>query len=339
MASCGGPRYLLTSAFDEHATPPSPDYSNQGSWAALPDKSDPSDSVPGNHFKNNQDSAVADVFFIHPTTFTYKPQNNYRWNADVNDEDLNRKTDNTTILYQASIFNGSCRVYAPRYRQAHLSTFFTSDKVNGKRALEIAYADVKNSFQYYLDHYNHGRPFILASHSQGTVHAYRLIKDVLTDSLLKEKLVTAYLVGMPINADSLSQILEPCTAPDQTNCYCTWNTFEQGYYPSYYDKGLKNAVCTNPLSWKCDTGYCPPVLNEGAVLLNFNDVMPELFDAQVHDGMLWLNKPKFPGAFLIQTKIYHRGDYNLFYVNIRENAEERVKSYFKQRDLHTQQKQ
>jgi len=45
--------------------------------------------------------------------------------------------------------------------------------------------------------------------------------------------------------------------------------------------------------------------------------------------MLWVEKPNFPGAFLIRSKIYHRGDYNLFYVNIRDNVQERVESYMK----------
>jgi hypothetical protein len=47
------------------------------------------------------------------------------WNADVNDADMNQKVDESTILNQASVFNGSCRVYAPRYRQAHYHAFVT----------------------------------------------------------------------------------------------------------------------------------------------------------------------------------------------------------------------
>ena len=53
------------------------------------------------------------------------------WNADIDNEELNEKTDNSTILYQASVFNKYCRVFAPRYRQANLQAFFTSDKLKG----------------------------------------------------------------------------------------------------------------------------------------------------------------------------------------------------------------
>ena len=127
-------------------------------------------------------------------------------------------------------------------------------------------------------------------------------------------------------------ILPPCTTPDQTNCFCTWNTFEKNYYPPYYTNGLNCAVCTNPLSWRNDTAFCDDTLNEGAILFRFNHVLPQLCDAQVHDGMLWVEKPSFPGAFMIKTKIYHRADYNLFYVNIRDNVEERVENYFRKQN-------
>ncbi len=43
-------------------------------------------------------------------------------------------------------------------------------------AFEIAYADVKAAFEFYLKIYNNYRPIIIASHSQGTKHTGRLLK-------------------------------------------------------------------------------------------------------------------------------------------------------------------
>ena len=81
------------------------------------------------------------------------------WNASIEDRKLNDKTDGSTILYQASIFNGAGKVYAPRYRQAHLHAYFTNKrKGEAQKAFELAYADVKAAFEYYLQHYNQGRP-------------------------------------------------------------------------------------------------------------------------------------------------------------------------------------
>ncbi|MFY8049688.1 MAG: DUF3089 domain-containing protein, partial [Erythrobacter sp.] len=95
------------------------------------------DSVPlKSNLKDEQATAKADVFFIHPTIFTYTPINQYQWNGDVNDQVLNTKTQLSTILNQASIFNGSCKIYAPYYRQAHYHAFITTNRDDAKRALE-----------------------------------------------------------------------------------------------------------------------------------------------------------------------------------------------------------
>ncbi|MEP7251243.1 MAG: DUF3089 domain-containing protein [Ginsengibacter sp.] len=56
-------------------------------------------------------------------------------NADINDIDLNSKTDNSTILYQASVFNKYCMVFAPKYHQANSKAFFTNDSSAGKTSI------------------------------------------------------------------------------------------------------------------------------------------------------------------------------------------------------------
>lgn len=331
--SCGQKRYLLETSFSDCPIPPPPDYSSEDAWASLPSKKDPADSVPGKHKSNGEAVSLTDVFFIHPTIFTYKPTSAYQWNGDVHDRALNKATDESTILYQASVFNGSCRVFAPRYRQAHISAFYKEEATDGKKALDIAYSDVRAAFLYYLAHYNDGRPIIIASHSQGTLHAEHLLQEFFKDDSLRTRLVAAYLIGMPINPDSL-RFLPPCTAPDETGCYCTWNTFARGYYPAYYNNGLAHAICTNPLSWQTDSSFCGANLNEGGILRNFEKIHPHISNAQVHEGMLWIDKPDFPGSKLLNIKIYHVVDYNLFYFNIRSNVQQRTEVFRKRQSLH-----
>ena len=72
------------------------------------------------------------------------------WNADIDNEEINKKTDKITILYQASVFNKYCRVFAPRYRQANLLAFFTDDKVKSTASFNIAYEDIKAAFEFYF---------------------------------------------------------------------------------------------------------------------------------------------------------------------------------------------
>src|ERR1039457_5413588 len=97
-----------------------PDYSQLKNWAAIPGKHSPADSIPA-FIKDEKRDTDVDVFFLHPTTYTGRFEG---WNAHIDDEAINKKTDMGAILFQASVFNGSCRVFAPRYRQAHLKAFF-----------------------------------------------------------------------------------------------------------------------------------------------------------------------------------------------------------------------
>lgn len=301
-----------------------PDYSNLDYWAASPFKYDPSDNIPKG-LKDKIQDTLADVFFIYPTTYTDDKMPD-GWNAHIDDEKINKKTDNTAILYQASIFNRYCRVFSPRYRQANLLAFYTPDSAAAKAAFDTAYEDVKNAFEYYLQHYNHGRLIIIASHSQGTLHAGRLLKKFFENKPLQNQLVCAYIIGLPVFANYFSE-LKPCKDSIQTGCFVSWRTFEEGYVAPYIRKEKINADVINPLTWTMDTTLAPAYLNEGGVLRNFDKVIPGLVHAKIHKNVLWVNKPKFFGSIFLKTKNYHIADYNLFYENIRENTGTRIRSF------------
>lgn len=299
-----------------------PDYSNPAHWAALPSKKDSADKVPISSLKDAQANAEVDVFFVYPTTFT----KGEGWNAAIDNQEINEKTDDTTIKLQASVFNGSGRVYVPRYRQAHLKVFYKEkDKAASKQALELAYSDVKAAFQYYLQNYNKNRPIIIASHSQGTVHATQLVKDFFDHPEKKSQLVAAYLVGYAVRPNDFEHI-SPCKMAAENNCYVSWNTKGWNFKTTPFFKG---ATATNPLSWTLDGKYVSREKNKGGVLTSFDEIKPEINDAQAKNGVIWIHKPKIPFAFLYFSKNYHVGDYNLFWMNVRENVAERVAHYLK----------
>ena len=325
-SSCGSVRPQLP--FDQAPHPPAPDYADLANWAAHPDKTDPADQTPCPNIPNLQADAAVDVFFLYPTTYTGDSRDERNWNAAVNDAKTNKKTDESTILFQASIFNGAGRVFAPRYRQAHLSVFFTGEKASAQKALDLAYADTKAAFEYYLKHWNQGRPFIIASHSQGARHALYLLRELVEGKPLQQQLVAAYLVGWPVQEDFFKQI-KPCQTPDQTGCYCSWRTWNRDFA---LKKGFKRdgVVCTNPLTWTIADGqYAPKDKNLGGVVRPFCAIRPKMVDAEVHEGVLLASKPKFPGSFFFRRKNYHIGDLNLYYMNVRENAQLRTKAFLK----------
>lgn len=313
--------------FDSTTHPIAPDYSNPNSWAALPFRADVCDYSPAGLPINFNDTALADVFFIHPTSYTAERINGL-WNADINDKTINDKTDKGTMKFQASVFNHAGRIYAPRYRQAHLSVYYNGDTKSCQQALDLAYEDVKAAFEYYLKHYNHGRPIIIASHSQGSTHGIRLLKEFFDGTPLQKQLVAAYLVGMAVDKNKYTQ-LKPCNSADETGCICSWRSFEYGFTPSNYPMS-EAIICINPLTWKADTIAASRELNKGSVLRNYNKTYFSLADAQVHNSILWVHKPKFFGSALLHFKNYHIADYNFFYVNTMENVHQRLMNYLKE---------
>jgi hypothetical protein len=301
-----------------------PDYSDLKYWAAHPWKWDPSDSIPLPLRGTTGIDSGIDVFFLYPTSLTNF--DDPRWNADLDDASLNAKNDYNSILYQASAFN-RYRVFAPRYRQAHIRSYYVEDTANAKKAFEKAYSDVAAAFSYYLDNYNQGRPIILASHSQGSTHAIRLMKEYFDGKALGEKLVAAWVPGMYLPEGTFKQI-PLCQDPLQISCYCSWRTFKTYYTPPFTEKEKVHSPVTNPLSWTVREEPAARALNKGALLRNFNKIMPGVADARIEGSILW-SLPRFPGSFLMKKKNLHIGDINLFYMNIRENAETRVNEYKK----------
>lgn len=326
FCACCPSHLALQSSFKPRYSPPAPDYSKRQYWASLPDKVDAADSTPVNsNLKNSQAVAHADVFFVYPTIFTGAPKNEFIWNADVNDEDLNRQIQSTTILNQASVFNGACRIYVPYYRQAHLYAFYTPNKEDAAMALDLAYQDVKAAFQYYLEHYNEGRPIVIASHSQGSYHAERLLKDFFDGKELQKKLVAAYLVGFPIQRNAFANI-RPSENPNEVGVWASWNTFGKKHFPDDYEKYFKGALSTNPLLWNSSEDFAERKLNLGGVSLHFT-FAPQLVDAQNHEGILWINKPYLKGRWHLRSRSWHRADINFFYMNIRENVATRIEKF------------
>lgn len=305
-----------------------PHYEQLNYWAAHPEKKSTADSVPNSIAKKYQPSKLVDVFFVHPTTYldTNKPDG---WNASLKNTMLNMNTDYTAILYQASVFNEIGRIYAPRYRQANIESYTpknAADTLKALAAFELAYQDVKKAFQYYLANYNNGRPIIIASHSQGTTHTKRLLKEFFDGKSLQKQLVAAYMVGMAINPADYTNI-KACSFPDETGCICAWRTFEENYIPPFVLNETYASIVTNPLSWNNIYTHIHRNANPGSILYNFNKVVPEVVGATNYNGILWTEKPNFLGSFLLNTSNYHIADYNFYYMSIRKNAADRVKRF------------
>lgn len=304
--------------FSENTTPPKPDYSNPLFWSALPYRPDAADFTLKREQWISDSLKPVDVFYIYPTFYTRGSS----WNANLCKNSLNRRIDFLPVKLQASIFNKVARVYVPRYRQAILKSY-TDTTGNGKMAFELAYQDVKEAFEYYLKHYNNGRPIVIVSHSQGTTHSKRLLQDFFDTPIMKEQLVAAYTIGMEMYREEF-KVLMPCEFELQNHCYVTWASYKAGSEEkNRLNIKLYGNVCVNPISWKIDSLVAQ---SKGGILLNPNK--KRKFKSKVYIANNFLNV-KTNMIFMKHKNFLHLVDMNLFWFDIRNNFEKRVDAYLK----------
>ncbi len=302
--------------------PRPPDYAVEADWAALPWREDAADLLPKG-LGVSEGPGTADVFYLHPTMY----EEGSAWNASMDSLALNEAVDVWPVRHQAAIFNGAGRVFAPRYRQAHIRVFSVGDSLS-LGALQVAYADIRAAFQHFLDHWDEGRPLVIAAHSQGSWHARWLLQEFFDGTRLQERLVAAYIPGMDIYPSDF-KVLPPCTGPTDQRCYCTWMSYGTGYLPPWLEAKPSAPSVIHPIAWTTQAELTNPrEAHGGAVRESFRNKNPGSITARVHpDGVLWVDQPHM---FLIGKWLHrdnwHVGDFNLFWSNIRDNVHERVEA-------------
>lgn len=118
----------------------------------------------------------------------------------------------TSVFYEAGT-----NLFVPYYRQAAginvlqalLWKIKQTDSDAATTALETAYKDVEDAFDYYMANYNKDannkpRPFILAGHSQGSNLLLMLLERRFSDAALRKQLVAAYVIGWSVTDDDMS---------------------------------------------------------------------------------------------------------------------------------------
>lgn len=334
--------------FAEQSAVEAPDYANPNNWAALPTRPGVEDMIPtGIDDTDVQGMAPVDVFFVHPTGFLRGES----WTYSMDQGSATEENTQWMMANQASPFNGCCNVYAPRYRQANIYSYFQEDEIRDQ-VLGFAYQDVRRAFTHFIEHFSEGRPFILASHSQGTHHSSRLLQEIIDGTELSQRMVAAYIIGGTIQRKAFDDMttVALCDGPEDLGCAIHWDTWSEAVIEIEMP-GVAGNVCTNPLSWKLDGGLVDRSFHQGAVVssgifqvemwgddiaagVNFEPLaepIPKMLQAQCKDGALYITDQtgtpfgEQGGSF--GGGNYHGLDYPVFHMDIRENAKLRVKTF------------
>lgn len=299
------------------------DYSRPEHWLSLPSST----------------IMKVDIFYIYPTAWQNDPRI-----QNVENEPHICNIDNPSMLVgakiafktQATAFETVGNIYSPYYRQADgayamaLGSIEKQDEFLGG----IPKLDIFAAFDYYIKHYNNGRPFILASHSQGSVIMRFLLAEYMKENPeVYRRMIASYAIGISITRDYLAknQHLIFAEGPDDTGVIISYNT-QADTIAGNNPLVSPGAIAINPITWSREETPATAEQSLGS-RLDYNGTLVDKLkyaDARVDKdrGVVICN---VDAATLPESHwprgIYHYYDYGLYYYNIRENAINRTAKF------------
>lgn len=110
----------------------------------------------------------------------------------------------------ASVFEESCNVFVPWYRQAGMRYAGEVSKKTETSMQHLAVCPTPTSklaLDYFFEKCNNGRPFIIAGHSQGASMVKYVLKHYFTEHPdYYKRMVAAYQIGFPSRKTTLHNI-------------------------------------------------------------------------------------------------------------------------------------
>ena len=301
-----------------------PDYSQKSSWYLIPEI-----------------TKDVDTFFIYPTEYLGTNEGDSDYAALDNPDMVAGAKNDYTLM--ASAFAEATNVFEPYYHQGSAKTLKSAyDKTGDIRSAltGIPYGDITAALDYYFENFNEGRPFIIASHSQGSAINSLVLEDYFKEHPDRyERMVASYMIGFSVTKDWLAENthLKFATGEDDAGVIVSWNTegkqnVEQNATNVVV---LPGEISINPLNWKLDDTYAPASENKGSLVIDEKAGTTSIgdigADAQINldRGVVVTNAKSDPIALteFFGPASFHNGDYTFFYNNIKENAAKRIATY------------
>lgn len=299
------------------------DYSQSNHWLSLPSKI----------------TKDVDVFYLYPTA----------WNK-VKESDPNIcEIDNKSMLkgskfafqIQATAFKPVGNIYAPYYRQVDAAYSLSLPLEEQSKILHGApKEDVFAAFDYYIKHYNEGRPFILVGHSQGSNMLVYLLEDYMKEHpQIYDRMIASYVVGYSVTGDYMKKNphLKFAEAATDTGVIVSYNTEAPGI-TGKNPVLLDGALAINPITWTRDESLATREQSLGSTLPVGDKIgkVEHFADARVdlNRGVVvcsTADKNKFvPTSSIFEKGMYHSYDYLFYYYDLRQNAADRAAAYLEQ---------
>ena len=310
--------------------------------ASKNDSGEPADdAIDYSHAENwvyFSDGALKDVdlFFVGPTV-DLGTAGNYNMGMD---DQLTRQYLLGALNMEKGIFKDTCRIYSPYYRQITMTAYDLGDEER-HQYLDIAYADVRDAFMYYMEHENNGRPFMLAGFSQGGELVIELMKEFLGDGSYDDQFVCAYAMGWRLTEEEVAEYpqLVPASGADDLGVAILFDCEAEGTEETLIvPKGVKT-YSINPLNWKTDSTVATRAENIGACFTDYDgheDEYPALCGAYINEErgtviVTDVTPEDYPeGLASLGKGSYHIYDYQFFYRNLQANVALRAERWIEE---------
>jgi len=227
----------------------------------------PQDYSKGRNWMIRQDNgdAPVDVFYLYPTAVSIKCQTNV---SEV--DQFMRFAALGNFERGPSLFDGFCNIFAPYYRQLSAKSIVEDkcavafyDHIYNSEVRTDAYA----ALDYYFEHYNNGKPFILASHSQGSATMLQVLREYMKlHPDYYERMIVAYVLGMTVSKEfhERNPHIKFAEGELDLGVVVSWNIEGPNATMPNFPVLPDAYTCINPLNWKTDGTYAPIELNKGS---------------------------------------------------------------------------
>lgn len=216
-------------------------------------------------------------------------------------------------MFDSEHFN----LIAPYYRQVTFEAYELPDSKKLFAAMIPGVTDICDAFDYYMEHQNNGRPFILAGFSQGGIMTQVLLMH-MTDQQYSQ-LIAAYSMGYEVSEKELGMDhINVATGEDDLSVLISYNSVAST--DTMWDQIEGSAAaCINPLNWKTDDTPATLKYNGDKAKVHIDKekqvLIVEGLDSEKYDGM----------GYPIAKGVYHMWDIRFYAKEIRENAIHRAK--------------
>lgn len=299
--------------------------------AAEPDYADPENWA---YMQQGAEDAAVDVFWVCPTVY-FGTEDEHNMSLD----DEAAKADFVAAMnMEKAIYDEDARFFAPYYRQAGLNVYEMTPEER-EQYLKLAYEDVEEAFDYYVENLNDSRPVILAGFSQGSDMCLRLMKERFKDPELQDQLVACYAIGWGISEEEMKENphLRFASGSDDTGVIVSFNSEAEDVTDSVIVPEGTKTLAINPLSWETGTEFADRSLNDGACFPDgqgtITSEIPDFTGAYIDStrGTLKVtdvDEEQYPPQLdIFEDGVYHVYDYQFFYRDLQENVEERREAY------------